>query len=242
MNFENVIDNTDGNVDLDPDIILELNPIPKILLDDMQQDEFEEDVAEAMFHLAQQLADKEGREEARRIGGPSIVLIAMRKFPSNGDVQRIGCGILAVLVSHGTILIEPQRELLFSIGAVESIVKAMRRFLMEEKMVLNGLVALHNLFNRVEKASDAVKRRTDKFIQEWGGVKLIVDAMTKYPDNSRCQEYCCGILLQLTYKMENLKTMTKTGTISAVSAASNRHPENPRVQAASKKFVQAMFA
>lgn len=155
-----------------------------------------------MFWTQQEYpVEKMNRNKAPTIGAHFAILQVMRKWNENEDILSKCCNCLGNILLNRNNECESMAGAILSLGGLEMIVNALKRFPQDIDLYINGGFALTNLFFYKTVCIQPFKKQ---FVQEYGGVSLMIEKMKWYPNDAEIQEVGCALLQRLAV-VEDLK-------------------------------------
>ena len=197
-----------------------LSEIAKLLMVDMQKNTAVE-VAHAMQKLYTLIyksheKSRENNSEAKSLGAHTIVLLAMTKWKDSMHVQSLGAAVLSHLFWRAS---DDTRVVIIKSGGVRTLTNAIKRFPNEPRVIVNGYGTLHNFFSRECADQTTVDAATRHFVNDLGGIALVVQAMKAFPANDRVQRNSCLVLGVLLNTDEFRNSMVEAGVLLSLGAA-----------------------
>jgi len=176
-----------------------LDPIPRILFLDLYKGRRAVTVRLALKQLANicfddgnnntdnvQQQPEANRRSVCQLGGFSIVVGVMEKWSDNADIQAEACRVFLNTCSPTTSS-RNIAEAACAVGALETILVAMRRFVDDAYLQRVACGALHALTK-----NDAVAAR--RLVLDLRGAFTVVRSMRHFPKSKRLQMWaCCAI-------------------------------------------------
>lgn len=212
-----------------------LGEIPQLLFVEMQK-ENPDDVANAMIQLWNRMrTSEEKRKAAIKSGAHFLVPMTMRKWQQHEGVQRDGTFCLCTIACAS----EDVLLLMFESGGMEAFVNSIRSFPSSEDVVGHGLSAIRNWLCQSDVTRKVIGRR---FVEDLNGIRLVLDAMSKFEDVSFLLQDCCMIFHELAKQKELRKPMIEAGVLSAVAGTIEKHLEDPLVKKAAGLFMKKMYS
>lgn len=221
-----------------PELFGKLEALPRLLLEDMQK-RTSKDVSDAMIVLKGSLSDtnesnEEYAEEACLLGAPSIVILVMRKWAHKLSIQRYGCDCIKMLLCH-------QRIAIIKGKGMEVVLGTMEKFPESNELQQRGSAALFNFFANLSSRPEEEKERLFPFVTDLGGLVVLVRAMERFPENTKLQQYCCGILSNFAPMEDFHQAMKVTGALSAVAKAHENHPDDPSIKKRARRTMKLIL-
>jgi hypothetical protein len=215
-----------------------LDEISQLVMTIVQQDGVDA-VSEAMSELYDLMASdrpgndgKKARKDATRMGAPTAILGAMKKWQMEEEIQKIGCRCIVRLThtSDDTTAMYINR-----IGGVEAVVNAMKLFPDKDKVNTVATAAIYNII-----WSDSVRDTiSHRLVEDAGLLVLVIDTMAHFPEDENIQENCCGILALLALDTNLREAIEESGAVEAVARGLRSEWENVKEEA--KGFMQNMY-
>ena len=217
-----------------------LNEIPKLLMVDLQQSDADS-VLIALKRLKKVLkigGDKEKRKQAILMGGVTLVLLQMQKWRNHEQIQVQGCLCLGWF---NCPLDSTTHKVSLETGSVEVMTTALKTFFGSLNVNTYACEALA-LVLRLDVNPDVSKPLTFKFVREYGGLQLILDAMKAFPDNARLQRHCCEVLQNLAKGTELRKPLIAAGSVECVAKAIRTHMQDETFGEYGSSFMAELFS
>ena len=176
---------------------------------------------------------REHIEHACRLGGPSLVIVTLKKWQEEEEVQVVGCFCLALMVRFG-----PDPGPAFEAGGIEAALTAMTNFPDSERVNRAGCRMLVVSF-----CGRLPLKKAWWFVNDGNGIAWLTKVMKKFPRNADIQECCCNLFFKfsgpLWSPIKDIKDiMIKEGVVGAVSSALERHPRSDGIRKAASDFMQ----
>ncbi|CAB9507579.1 ARM [Seminavis robusta] len=225
-----------------------LDEIPQLLFVELQKGK-PEDVVEALnrIHDLYYLGDKDdindpgmkNWENTRRLGPIGIVVMIMRRWSPNHDIQNMSCSALCNLLYDRSTA----KMALVQCGGVEAVTSAMKNFPQSEDLQTNACNTLRNTFINLTTNPKVVKDCACCFVEELEGVDLLVKTMKEFPDNTSILEDCCMVFNNLAACFKQHQDIfIDAGVVEAVAAVQKKHSNNKDLKEGTKQFMSVMFS
>ncbi|GKY91016.1 hypothetical protein MPSEU_000074400 [Mayamaea pseudoterrestris] len=175
----------------------ELDPVPQLLMRDIWSDD-EREVVQAMNTLLTFARDESLVDKKLSLGfGHVNVILIMARWKDSVSIQRYGCQMLSTL---------PQAMLKHaaSVGALDAVLLAMKRFPSDEHLQEQALYTLHHL---VAKNSGNMMRLVERLT----AMPIVLDAMRSFPDSAVAQFYGIRLLKVLGSKHQFVAAIIEAG-------------------------------
>jgi hypothetical protein len=170
------------------------------------------------------------------MGGHSLVLLTMKKWPHSEAIQVWSCCLVTDLAYDGEIALALAR-----IEVTGVITTAIKNFPSSSLVQLFAMTALHNFSfytTRAHGNNDEIKSEARRFVHQLSGITLILAAMTRFPSNAMVQKHAIGAMSSLCAD-DTCKTMIRnSGAITAVAIAIDYHPKDEDIQSCGSLFMQ----
>lgn len=220
------------------DLYGKIELIPQLLLEDMQM-KTSKDVANALKALKGSLSDsntnnEEYAAEACMLGAPSIVVLIMKKWAHKVSIQRYGCDCIKMLLCH-------ERNAIIKAKGMQLVVTTMERFPESSELQQRASAALFNFFANISSRPEEERKKLTIFITELGGLTVLVKAMEAYPENTKLQQYCVGIVANFSPLKEFHQAMKESGALSAVAKAHENHPDDPSIKKRARRTMKTVL-
>jgi len=154
-------------------------------------------------------------DEIREKGGIACIIESMRYHVGHPEVGEQGCAALANLALNEQNRLEVAR-----MDGVKAVLAGLRQHA-HPGIQAYGLGALGNL---------AVEESNLTVILKNGALQMVINAMTKWPDDARVQHFACLAISNFAHDDENKVAFGKLGGNKLVIAAMQRHPDHQGVQ------------
>lgn len=203
-----------------------LEVIPKLLAGDLWSDKAEvvtsslEKLADLCFHSDLEKAQEEqNRTALREFGGHLAIIVAMKKWMQDSNIQSAGCRALqnAGIVEDADS--EAFHDLAVQVGALDTVLAAMKNYPLDEKVQKYGCGALLNLGWYLHNA--------EVVVFELQGIESFLVAMKNFPQIVSIQRRGCAFLKNLTTLGEKFNDpIVKAGGRPLLLNAIENHPED----------------
>jgi len=156
----------------------------------------------------------EKEDFAQKMKNSSIVetIGQMKSNVANEKIQSAGCARLCRS--------KADHDQVEANGGIEQALEAMRFFPGHAGVQRNGAMFL---------AAFSAETRLDSKLVSLGAIKVVVDAMRKFPRSQRVQEHCVQALANISHRSNESK-ITSLGGIDALLSAMRTHPSAEKVQ------------
>jgi hypothetical protein len=171
--------------------------------------------ASAMQGDQQLTGDVESSEMLRQLGGLDGVLGALRREPERAEVQKVGCGMLGMLVSAGQQGARISRDELVTAGTIQVLLTAIQNHPSVPAVQQNGLLVLDSL------STDP--RWHDQMTQH-SGIEVLVASLREWSSSASLQCQVYKILSQLAATSATRADSAWADGINISIAATSQHP------------------
>ena len=224
----------------------ELDEIPELIVQIASNDK--DDVAAALADLSNLVSQgcpdfQANKATAASLGALSLTILAMKKWQHKESVHLRGCHCLllfAFTVDEAKNL-KPNEKLtilMAQMGGIEAILDAVKLHSDSAIVVKYGIWALRNIFGCI----GVLTKYADRFLNQIGGVSAIIEAMKNHLDDTTVQENACACLMNLAWKKELRGALLKSGTMSAISASLEAHPDDKDIKSVAAAFTKRVFS
>lgn len=199
-----------------------LETIPKMLVVELQQ----QDPVQVRWTLEDmsKLVSKGGqhKQEALRLGAPTLVVICMNKWFQEGDnhslIHAKACDCLKSLACG---MSETGIKTIVMTGAMNTILDAMDFSPKSLEVQRSAVGALKELLS--------VDAHCFKFLRELHGHETVVDAMLAFPEDITLQQIGCSLFNDISLEEEFHHTLGKSGAVAACISAARTHSDNAEI-------------
>ena len=218
-------------------VVVNLDIIPKLLFEGMVADDAKtvETAVENLADLFRLSADK--RMEAHEAGGHAVLVVTMQKWIRNESIQTSSCRCIQNMSCTNT----EAKESFACIGGLECIINAMRAYPSSQRVQRSGCGALMNLLSGSDDDSEMLDAMSQKFVNEYDGIALIVAAMKNYPDEIKIQLWGNGLFQNLAQVKEFRRELMRGGAVTAAGASMEKYPDEGPVLTYAAKFLKLLL-
>lgn len=214
----------------------DLKPIPKLIMK-LYSEEVEQVAAdlEKLGDLVdtKHKKSKENTDISMKLGAYTVVLLTMRKWQYNAQIQKWGCFYLTRLLSTTN-----DEASIVAMGGVEAILDAMTIFPDDEDINRFALNALMCAFCSEQVFHDSAGR----FVKQLDGVAKIVKCMKRNSTWDELQETACALFTNLARGKEIHKALLEGGAASAVAMAAEKNKGNKPIKEHALEFMKLVFS
>lgn len=221
--------------------------IPRLLYEGLQSDD-SETVAKAAAELYAVLQSKKDKnnavDELIGLGGHAVLLMVMRKWPDNADIQGKCCSCIAAMIhnwQHDSSLGKRLNlaERLNAMGCMEYVVAALQAFPKDRCFQSSGISAILNLLYL--QTSEKSKKAARKLFEDHNGVKLVVNAMHEFPLVLEVQHLGCHFFKRLCELGLGKEKVMKKDVLMAIATAVQSFPNHPSIEADSYQCMKEIM-
>eukprot|EP00667_Euglena_gracilis_P012011 EG_transcript_12312 len=169
-------------------------------------------VAVALVLLGRLASTRPGRAVLYDVRAAELAIEAMLAFPLSVPVQCLGCELLHRMGDSPTA---QQRRRLLALGALETVVEAVRRFPSEQKLQRVAFLTLSELCDTEE---------TRRALGRVGGVPAILRAVGRLSKDLAVARDGCMLLRKLTLSSTVRKQVVAADAAALVRRVLGRHP------------------
>ena len=159
--------------------------------------------------------DVESSEMLRQLGGLDGVLGALRREPERAEVQKVGCGMLGMLVSAGQQGARISRDELVTAGTIEVLLTAIQNHPSVPAVQQNGLLVLDSL---------STDPRWHEHMTQHNGIEVLVASLQEWSSSASLQCQVYKILSQLAATSATRADSAWVDAIHTSIAATSQHP------------------
>jgi hypothetical protein len=195
-----------------------LDPFAKLLCADLGSDN-EKDV-EAALHKIEYMClycntpdeDQKNRDLFAALGGHLGIVLVLRKWTSRPGIQGAGCRALYQILSEMTTEV---RDVAVQVGALETVLAAMKNFPKHEYVQINGCGAMCCF-------SDSIYN-TEHLVWKLDGLRYVASAMKEFPENINLQMWGCKLFSHIGNRDEFKATAIRAGGLEVLFTAAMKH-------------------
>ena len=214
-----------------------LDVIPRLLFEGMtsQKATTVETAVEGLADIFRLSGGK--RVEAYEAGGHAVLITIMKKWMHNESIQTSSCRC----IQNMSCTHNEAKESFAAIGGLESILTAMRTFPTSQRVQRSGCGALMNLLSGNDEESKILQTMSKKFVQEYEGIPLVVNAMRTFPQELKVQLWGNGLFQNLAQTKSFRLDMMRGGAVTAAGASLEGHCDDASIQQHVTKLMLIMF-
>jgi hypothetical protein len=162
------------------------------------------------------------------IGGHMVIVEVMNANPDCEDLHHLGICVLKN-ASYAYL----NRGRIVEVKGVEASLTAMKKFHSVEILV-DGFELLSNLLEGDEASMN-------HFIDDYGGISLILESMKSYPNDSKLIEAMCDLLTTLSFWKDFRKTLVEPKVVSVLAKAFECHCSNNEIKTNARAAIQHLL-
>ncbi|CAB9507580.1 expressed unknown protein [Seminavis robusta] len=236
-------------IPVDDTLSANLDAIPQLLIVELQKDE-PADVLAALQRICKMVEANDCEndqdpavknwKEMKELGPIPLVVICMRKWPHQHDIQSMACDTLANMVHvAGSV----GRLAITKCGGVEVVVRAITKFQSPGDVELQreAIRTLQNTFAIKDGDPKVISDGMIRFVKKLKGVELIVGMTKAFPDHVSLLHSTCGLFYNLSCFKENHDMLVKSGAVEAAAAIQKRYFNNDDLRTEAEEFLTKMF-
>ena len=99
-----------------------------------------------------------------------------------------------------------------------------------------------NLLSGNDIESELLQSMADKFVNEYFGISLVVQAMRNFPKEIKIQLWGNGLFQNLAQTNAFRFEMMRSGAVTATGGSLELYSEDPNIKQYASKFLRIMFA
>jgi hypothetical protein len=182
-----------------------------------------------LYDKDEEKAQNEAENDFFHLGGHTLVAKVMNTHLECLEIQRLGVRVLANACCDKACV----QKFITRAGGMEAILAAMRRHKNDANLILNAIIALHNLTMLEENAV--------LFVTKTNGVSLVLDCIKTFSDKGGIVSEACDLLESLCEyeQLRNKLDKAKVGT--SLMAAYDNNEDNEEIRKLAKGAITLLF-
>jgi hypothetical protein len=182
-----------------------------------------------LYDQDEEKAQNEAENDFFHLGGHTLVAKVMNTHLECLEIQRLGVRVLANACCDKACV----QKFITRAGGMQAILAAIRRHKNDANLILNAIIALHNLTMLEENAV--------LFVTKTNGVSLVLDCIKSFSDKGGIVSEACDLLESLCEyeQLRNKLDKAKVGT--SLMAAYDNNEDNEEIRKLAKGAITLLF-